>query len=90
MKNYIYRVYFNLKDNNKTRMIIDVYANSKADAKREAQKIWYTDHNRYLLNHKMSKIDPHYMGVSFNGCYYPDGNPSIKPLDFPNGTKWYW
>ena len=77
MKNYIYRVYFNLKDNNKTRMIIDVYANSKADA------------NRYLLNHKMSKIDPHYMGVSFNGCYYPDGNPSIKPLDFPNGTKWY-
>ena len=24
MKNYIYRVYFNLKDNNKTRMIIDV------------------------------------------------------------------
>lgn len=85
MKNYIYRVYFNLKDNNKTRMIIDVYANSKADAKREAQKIWYTNPNNY----RMSKIEPHFIDVSFNGCYYPDGNPSIKPLDFPNGTRWY-
>ena len=84
MKNYIYRVYFNLKDNNKTRMIIDVYANSKADAKREAQKIWYCNHN-----YKMSKIEPHFINTSFGGCYYPDGNPSIKPLDFPNGTRWY-
>ena len=85
MKNYIYRVYFNLKDNNKTRMIIDVYANSKADAKREAQKIWYTNPNNY----RMSKIKPHFINTSFGGCYYPDGNPSIKPLDFPNGTRWY-
>ena len=85
MKNYIYRVYFNLKDNNKTHMIIDVYANSKADAKREAQKIWYTNPN----NHRISKIEPHFINTSFGGCYYPDGNPSIKPLDFPNGTRWY-
>ena len=84
MKNYIYRVYFNLKDNNKTRMCIDVYANSKADAKREAQKTWYINNN-----YRMNKIEPHFIDTSFGGCYYPDGNPSIKPLDFPNGTRWY-
>ena len=84
MKDYIYRVYFNLKDNNKTRMCIDVYANSKADAKREAQKTWYINNN-----YRINKIEPHFIDTSFGGCYYPDGNPSIKPLDFPNGTKWY-
>ena len=84
MKNYIYRVYFSIKDNNKTRMCIDVYANSKADAKREAQKTWYINNN-----YRMNKIEPHFIDTSFGGCYYPDGNPSIKPLDFPNGTKWY-
>ena len=84
MKNYIYRVFFNLKDNNKTYMCIDVYANSKTDAKREAQKAWYINNN-----YRISKIEPHFINTSFGGCYYPDGNPSIKPLDFPNGTKWY-
>lgn len=83
MKDYIYRVFFNLKDNNKTGCI-DVYANSKNDAKREAQKAWYTNHNN-----RMSNIKPHCINTCFNGCYYPDGNPSIKPLDFPNGTTWY-